>query len=75
MQAADEARKQADPAIKQAKQVASDAQAKLQSVVDDATGGSSGADAVKGELDKNQMMDSKKLAAVSELLCRSAIPS
>lgn len=70
-QAADQAKEQAHPAIHQAKVFAKDAQAKLQGVVDDATGGASGGSAAHGELDQGQMLDSKKLAAVSELLANT----
>ena len=37
-------------------------------VVSDATGGSSGGQAVEGGLDKGAVMDSEKLAAVSDML-------
>ena len=68
LQAYGEARKQAQPLIDQAKAGAAQAQAKVQEVTGDLTGGASGGAAAQGELDKDQMLDSDKLAAMSDLL-------
>ena len=70
-QALDQVREQADPAIQQAKDVVSQAQTKAKALIDDVTGGASGGNAVKQGLDKDTMMDSGKLAAVSDLLANA----
>lgn len=67
-QVAKEAQKQAQPLIDQAKKSAAEAQAKLQEIAGDVTGGSSGGAAAQGELDKGKVLDSDKLAAMSDLL-------
>jgi len=53
---------------KEAEDAASAAQSKLQEIAGDITGGSSGGAAVKGSLDKGKMIDSDKLAAMSDML-------
>lgn len=64
LQLSKEAKKQAQPAIEQA-------QEKVQQVVNDATGTTSGAGAAREELDQGRLLDTEKLGAVSDMLATS----